>query len=357
MITLVAAAQEAIDDFGLIQIPKRSSSSASNDEIISTNWTSWRAPESHRNVYLLRTSSPDFSILLPTQATDSDNNNNHTSSLLRKQHQSNSNNNNNNNTLLYRLEKPSQQAQHYNCDWASNGGPYNPNGQPVGTIIRNHGRDVIGSFDNNAHGDVGFGHTNTHWILGRLTQEKSVSLDVQDFVTSMVPGWLVYQSRNVVSSLATERAPRTAIGVDGLGNLILLVADGAEHWLWGQGLTLYELADILVAHNVTYAMNLDGGGSSVLTRRGRQQQQPYTIVSRPTCLDVPLLVCERAVSTVICLRHTTNTKHSKDNDDDDDSALWFPNSGGVPVSDRFLFSTVYHAHDTDDQERGRDDYE
>lgn len=59
------------------------------------------------------------------------------------------------------------------------------------------------------------------------------TLHVQDFVTSMDPGWLVYESQNVIQreeSTSSLRAPRTAIGVDQHGNLVLVVADGAEHW-------------------------------------------------------------------------------------------------------------------------------
>lgn len=114
----------------------------------------------------------------------------------------------------------------------------------------------------------------------------------------------------------------------------------ASHRLWGRGLTLYELAEILILQNVSYAMNLDGGGSSVLARREQGQQQ-YTIVSRPTCLDVPMVVCERAVSTTICLRDPKAEQKDHCTTAHDHGVSWYPLTGGVPVLERFLSTPEY----------------
>lgn len=64
--------------------------------------------------------------------------------------------------------------------------------------------------------------------------------------------------------------------------------------LWHRGLTLDELADWMIEFQARYAINLDGGGSSVLVQNG-------TYVSHPTCWDVPL-ECERAIATVLCIK-------------------------------------------------------
>ena len=56
------------------------------------------------------------------------------------------------------------------------------------------------------------------------------------------------------------RAPRTAVGIDGKGRVILFVADGRS--ASSNGLSLVELAQELLALGVTDAINLDGGGSS-----------------------------------------------------------------------------------------------
>jgi hypothetical protein len=88
---------------------------------------------------------------------------------------------------------------------------------------------------------------------------------------------------------------------------------------------LHELADILIAEQVTFAINLDGGGSSVLTEeKGR-------IISHPTCLDIPFR-CERAVSTVLCIPCAQGNV----SDADDDDNTWFSKNGRIPEAHRFL---------------------
>lgn len=56
------------------------------------------------------------------------------------------------------------------------------------------------------------------------------------------------------------RAPRTAVGIDAKGRVLLFVADGRS--VSSSGLSLAELAQELLALGVTDAINLDGGGSS-----------------------------------------------------------------------------------------------
>lgn len=63
-----------------------------------------------------------------------------------------------------------------------------------------------------------------------------------------------------------------------------------------KGLTLGGVADLLVREGAQYAVNLDGGSSSVLV------DQNEKIFSRPTCLDLPF-VCERPVTTVMCIHY------------------------------------------------------
>jgi exopolysaccharide biosynthesis protein len=59
-------------------------------------------------------------------------------------------------------------------------------------------------------------------------------------------------------------APRTAVGIDRGGNrLILMVVDGRQP-LYSLGVTLKELADLMIFYGADDAMNLDGGGSSTL---------------------------------------------------------------------------------------------
>lgn len=68
------------------------------------------------------------------------------------------------------------------------------------------------------------------------------------------------------------RNPRTAIGYTKENDLILLVADGREGS--SIGLTLYELANLMKSFGCVNAINLDGGGSTVMYVNGQIVNHP-----------------------------------------------------------------------------------
>ena len=71
------------------------------------------------------------------------------------------------------------------------------------------------------------------------------------------------------------RAPRTAIGSDGKGRIVLLVADGRGSG-GSAGLTLDELARVMTGLGCKDVLNLDGGGSSMFLtgQEGNLQNHP-----------------------------------------------------------------------------------
>lgn len=73
--------------------------------------------------------------------------------------------------------------------------------------------------------------------------------------------------------------PRTAVGLDSRGRLVLTVAEGRRPGR-SEGLTLAELARLMLELGCVEALNLDGGGSSVLVVRvpGRG----YRVLTPPT---------------------------------------------------------------------------
>ncbi|MBX7246554.1 MAG: phosphodiester glycosidase family protein [Candidatus Sumerlaeaceae bacterium] len=60
------------------------------------------------------------------------------------------------------------------------------------------------------------------------------------------------------------RAPRTAIGVKADGSVVLVVVDGRANLPHSVGVTLAELAQLMLNLGCQSAMNMDGGGSSVM---------------------------------------------------------------------------------------------
>ncbi|MFT4219206.1 MAG: phosphodiester glycosidase family protein [Microbacterium sp.] len=67
--------------------------------------------------------------------------------------------------------------------------------------------------------------------------------------------------------------PRTAVGVIDDNHLVFVVVDGRQSG-YSEGVTLTELADIMVGLGATTAYNLDGGGSSTMYFNGDLVNQP-----------------------------------------------------------------------------------
>lgn len=70
-----------------------------------------------------------------------------------------------------------------------------------------------------------------------------------------------------------ERNPRTAIGYTEDNNLVLVAVDGREGS--SVGLTLVELAKLMKTLGCTNAINLDGGGSTVMYIKGQIVNHPH----------------------------------------------------------------------------------
>ncbi|MCG6954757.1 MAG: phosphodiester glycosidase family protein [Gemmatimonadetes bacterium] len=91
-------------------------------------------------------------------------------------------------------------------------------------------------------------------------------------------------------SFAAARNPRTAVGFDASSRrLWLLVVDGRQA-PYSVGMTLPELADLLQAFGATDAINLDGGGSSVIVVGGRALNHPSDATGERAVVNALALV-------------------------------------------------------------------
>ncbi|WP_433038708.1 phosphodiester glycosidase family protein [Actinomycetospora sp. CA-053990] len=78
---------------------------------------------------------------------------------------------------------------------------------------------------------------------------------------------------------ATERAPSTAVGLSADGRRLWLVTvDGRQDA--SIGTTLAELGRLLTDLGAPVAASLDGGGSTTMVRRGRDED--LTVVNSPS---------------------------------------------------------------------------
>ena len=76
---------------------------------------------------------------------------------------------------------------------------------------------------------------------------------------------------------AAARHPRTAVGFDPGGGLLWLVVVDGRQMPHSAGMSLPELTELFLALGVTEAINLDGGGSSVMNVGGRVVSNPSDV--------------------------------------------------------------------------------
>ena len=97
------------------------------------------------------------------------------------------------------------------------------------------------------------------------------------------------ERERMLPTFATDRHPRTAIGLLADGRALLLVVDGRQP-AWSVGMSLEELARLFLEFGAVDAINLDGGGSTTMTVERKIVNKP----SDPTG--------ERPVSDIIAVR-------------------------------------------------------
>lgn len=113
-------------------------------------------------------------------------------------------------------------------------------------------------------------------------------------------GWLVREGKPCVEP-GGPRHPRTAIGVDRENRVLLLAVVDGRQPSFSEGMTLEELAKLLAEQGCFRAINLDGGGSSVMALRTaegalRVMNSPSDrlLGVRPVVRPVPVLLTVRA---------------------------------------------------------------
>jgi hypothetical protein len=81
------------------------------------------------------------------------------------------------------------------------------------------------------------------------------------------------------SDITKGRYPRAALGISE-ESLVAVACDGRRTNVDG-GLSMLELAEVMVELGVDSAINLDGGGSTTLVHRGHLLNRPYSTQDQP----------------------------------------------------------------------------
>ncbi len=83
-----------------------------------------------------------------------------------------------------------------------------------------------------------------------------------------------WSKEDISQSFATDRHPRTAVGINADSSKIFLFTVDGRQGGYSVGVSLYELADIMLGYGVDDAVNLDGGGSTTMVLRNEVANSP-----------------------------------------------------------------------------------
>ena len=186
--------------------------------------------------------------------------------------------------------KTSITAANNNAILAVNGDYYGANS--TGYVIRNGVvyRDTVR--EDSSNGDLAIYKNGSFKII--YEDETAAEQLVKDGVVNLLAfgpslvenGEIVVDTNSEVGQSMSSN-PRTAIGIIDENHYIIIVSDGRTSE--SQGLSLYELAEVMKSYGVKTAYNLDGGGSSTLYFNGQ-------VINKPTTNGN---ISERAVSDIV----------------------------------------------------------
>ena len=186
--------------------------------------------------------------------------------------------------------KTSVTAANNSAILAVNGDYYGANS--TGYVIRNGVvyRDTVR--EDSSNGDLAIYKDGSFKII----YEDEISADqlVKDgvvnllaFGPSLVENGEITVDTNSEVGQSMASNPRTAIGIIDENHYIIVVSDGRTSE--SEGLSLYQLAEVMKSYGVKTAYNLDGGGSSTLYFNGQ-------VINKPTTNGT---ISERAVSDIV----------------------------------------------------------
>ena len=187
--------------------------------------------------------------------------------------------------------KTSETAANNNAILAVNGDYYGAN--TTGYVIRNGVvyRDTVR--EDSSNGDLAIYKDGSFKVIyedqvsaDQLVKEGVVNLLA--FGPSLVENGEIVVDTNSEVGQSMSSNPRTAIGIIDENHYIIIVSDGRTSE--SEGLSLYQLAEIMKSYGVKTAYNLDGGGSSTLYFNGQ-------VINKPTTNGNT--ISERSVSDIV----------------------------------------------------------
>jgi hypothetical protein len=103
---------------------------------------------------------------------------------------------------------------------------------------------------------------------------------------------ITFEAEKIAPSLVTDRHPRTAIARLKDGCMLLATVDGRQPGV-SAGMSLPELADLLLEFGAAEAINLDGGGSTTMVVNGKLVNKPSDQTGERPVSDAILMLPRR----------------------------------------------------------------
>lgn len=187
--------------------------------------------------------------------------------------------------------KTSVTAADNNAILAVNGDYYGANS--TGYVIRNGVvyRDTVR--EDSSNGDLAIYKDGSFKVIyeDQISTEQLVNdgvVNLLAFGPALVENGEIAVETNSEVGQAMASNPRTAIGIIDENHYIIVVSDGRTSE--SEGLSLYQLAEVMKSYGAKTAYNLDGGGSSTLYFNGQVINKPTTGGNK---------ISERAVSDIV----------------------------------------------------------
>ena len=187
--------------------------------------------------------------------------------------------------------KTSVTAADNNAILAVNGDYYGANS--TGYVIRNGVvyRDTVR--EDSSNGDLAIYKDGSFKVIyeDQISAEQLVNdgvVNLLAFGPALVENGEIAVETNSEVGQAMASNPRTAIGMIDENHYIIVVSDGRTSE--SEGLSLYQLAEVMKSYGAKTAYNLDGGGSSTLYFNGQVINKPTTGGNK---------ISERAVSDIV----------------------------------------------------------
>ena len=188
-------------------------------------------------------------------------------------------------------QKTSEMAAAHNAILAVNGDYYGASRQGYviknGVIYRDTARKDTSYDDLVIYSDGSFGIVNESEVTAQQLLDSGV-VNLFAFGPALVQNGQIAVSQNQEVGRAMANNPRTAIGIIDDLHYIIVVSDGRTNQ--SQGLSLYQLAQVMQQYGCVTAYNLDGGGSSTMVFNGEVVNNPTTNGNR---------ISERTVSDIV----------------------------------------------------------